>query len=98
MMKVGIILLAVLVSATVVLGTGNGQCSNPPHIRHGYIKSGRKDMYNIGNFVVFRCKGGYKLLGSSHIKCLRSGNSAQWNNQVPACKKVHDQPVPQGIC
>ncbi|XP_069497604.1 complement factor H-like isoform X3 [Ambystoma mexicanum] len=58
-------------------------CSAPPEIDNGSIQSPRRQSYNSGNTVTYKCDAGYVFEKGQLITCM----DGQWKNP-PACKKV----------
>ena len=81
------ILISLVVFAILIITvySSRSYCRHPKIPSYGYIRKGHQNKYRIGNVVYFACQHGYKLAGSSSIKCIRHGN---WNRRSPICKKI----------
>uniref|UniRef100_A0A8C7T4M1 Sushi, von Willebrand factor type A, EGF and pentraxin domain-containing protein 1 n=1 Tax=Oncorhynchus mykiss TaxID=8022 RepID=A0A8C7T4M1_ONCMY len=69
--------------------TGDGKnctepvkCENPGAPEFGYRDGSN---FLMGSEVVFSCKEGYELIGSSHVQCLETGS---WNGVFPYCRAL----------
>uniref|UniRef100_A0AAZ3PCB1 Sushi, von Willebrand factor type A, EGF and pentraxin domain-containing protein 1 n=1 Tax=Oncorhynchus tshawytscha TaxID=74940 RepID=A0AAZ3PCB1_ONCTS len=69
--------------------TGDGKnctepvkCENPGAPEFGYRDGSN---FLMGSEVVFSCKEGYELIGSSHVQCLETGS---WNSVFPYCRAL----------
>ncbi|XP_023867076.2 sushi, von Willebrand factor type A, EGF and pentraxin domain-containing protein 1 [Salvelinus sp. IW2-2015] len=69
--------------------TGDGKnctepvkCENPGAPEFGYREGSN---FLMGSEVVFSCKEGYELIGSSHVQCLETGS---WNGVFPYCRAL----------
>ncbi|XP_069497596.1 coagulation factor XIII B chain-like isoform X2 [Ambystoma mexicanum] len=58
-------------------------CSAPPEIDHGSIQSPRRQSYNSGNTVTYKCDAEYVFEKGQLITCM----DGQWTNP-PACNKI----------
>ncbi|XP_038851181.1 sushi, von Willebrand factor type A, EGF and pentraxin domain-containing protein 1 [Salvelinus namaycush] len=69
--------------------TGDGKnctepvkCENPGAPEFGYREGSN---FLMGSEVVFSCKEGYELIGSSHVQCLETRS---WNGVFPYCRAL----------
>ncbi|KAF7696296.1 hypothetical protein HF521_006390 [Silurus meridionalis] len=53
-----------------------------PNIQSGFIFSGVRRQYNSGILVTIKCNPGWRLFGSSVIKC---GADGEWRPRLPKC-------------
>ncbi|XP_042183094.1 sushi, von Willebrand factor type A, EGF and pentraxin domain-containing protein 1 isoform X3 [Oncorhynchus tshawytscha] len=58
------------------------KCENPGAPEFGYRDGSN---FLMGSEVVFSCKEGYELIGSSHVQCLETGS---WNSVFPYCRAL----------
>ncbi|XP_052315765.1 sushi, von Willebrand factor type A, EGF and pentraxin domain-containing protein 1 isoform X3 [Oncorhynchus keta] len=58
------------------------KCENPGAPEFGYRDGSN---FLMGSEVVFSCKEGYELIGSSHVQCLETGS---WNGVFPYCRAL----------
>ena len=66
-----------LLSSSIVV-----DCGKLEHPRNGIVTL-KKTVYN--SVAIYKCEGGYKLVGPSKRICLASG---QWDGKAPICKGV----------
>nr|XP_046184667.1 sushi, von Willebrand factor type A, EGF and pentraxin domain-containing protein 1-like isoform X3 [Oncorhynchus gorbuscha] len=58
------------------------KCENPGAPEFGYRDGSN---FLMGSEVMFSCKEGYELIGSSHVQCLETGS---WNGVFPYCRAL----------
>ncbi|XP_064796418.1 sushi, von Willebrand factor type A, EGF and pentraxin domain-containing protein 1 isoform X3 [Oncorhynchus masou masou] len=58
------------------------KCENPGAPEFGYRDGSN---FLMGSEVVFSCKEGYELIGSSHVQCMETGS---WNGVFPYCRAL----------
>lgn len=54
-----------------------------PDVPNGKIISGFRSIYRYKDSIMFNCKDGFDLTGSSLIQC---ENDSSWNPSLPVCK------------
>lgn len=81
-MKLSLVLLVLLAVVAATYASSKVVCSKPAVPQYGYIRSGRRSLYKVGSKIIFACKRGYKLSGSTHLRCLKTGH---WNPKPPVC-------------
>ena len=80
---------SILLTASVLIPSVYSDllCPKPKVPSYGYIAKGYQNTYEVGSVVVYACKSGYTMVGSSTIKCLKIGFLEYWSRHPPRCKK-----------
>lgn len=78
-----------LISALVLIPSAYSDllCPKPKIPSYGYIAQGYQKTYEVGCVVVYACKSGYQMWGSSRVTCLKEGYIEYWSGDPPQCKK-----------
>ncbi|XP_055886163.1 sushi, von Willebrand factor type A, EGF and pentraxin domain-containing protein 1-like [Biomphalaria glabrata] len=63
-------------------------CGSPPSVSNAIIEG---DSFKLGDFISYKCKPGYEMVGDSRIQC---GSGRAWVGNLPVCREVNCGPPP----
>ncbi|XP_055458271.1 complement decay-accelerating factor isoform X1 [Psammomys obesus] len=61
-------------------------CPNPGDLSNGHINIPKGLLF--GSKIQFSCNTGYKLVGSTFSFCVVSGDSVNWDRDIPTCVEI----------